>query len=185
MDDKLNVPSFANDQDNINVMKIASLSNKKGSINGTKKVSRNQRLKRIRYMSSVILVSTSINIGGQLISEAADNFTIKCSEIEFWNESIDEHTFLTDDKQHFYYDYAGIASEIDKYDPQEFAYYLDKNMSAHVDAVLQYTPYESLENVIDMYGYKDEKNFLDSYKKQILLNIELEKEKEDNSIGGK
>ena len=186
MDDMLNVPSFANNQDNLEVMKSASLNNKSGNLNGKKKLSRRELLKRIKYVSSVVLVSAGINMGGHLVSETADNLTLRYAENDFWDEAVENNIHKTDDGQHFYYDYAVIGDYVENMDDSlEGVYFLNKTISAHVDDVLQYTSYENLDNAIVASGYKDLDEFMDSYKKQILLDIELDKVKENNSIGGK
>ena len=102
MDDMLNVPTFTNDKDDLKIMKTASLNKKSGTISGKKKLSRKEVLRRIKYASSVVLVSAGINMAGNMISETADNLTLRYAENDFWDEAIEPNTHKTDDGQHFY-----------------------------------------------------------------------------------
>lgn len=186
MDDMLDVPNFTNDKDDLKKMKTASLDKKSGTISGKKKLSRKEVLRRIKYASSVVLVSAGINMAGHMISETADNLTLRYAENDFWDEAIEPNMHKTDDGQHFYYDYSEIGDYVENMDDKlEGVYFLEKNMSAHVDEVLQYTSFENLEKAIETSGYENLDEFMDYYKKQVLLNIESDKVKENNSIGGK
>ena len=186
MDDTLNVPTFKNDKDDLKIMKTASLNKKSGTISGKKKLSQKEVLRRIKCTSAAVLISAGINMAGNVVSETSNNIAIRCAANDFYDSAIKPNQHLTDNGQYFYYDYSEIGDYVENMDDKlEGVYYLEENMSAHVDEVLQYTSFENLENAIEASGYKDLDEFMVYYKKQILWNIESDKVKENNSIGGK
>ena len=82
---------------------------------------------------------------------------------------------------YFFYDYDDIAKHLEEYgDFDEAVFLLNRDIGYYqTGQVLRWTPYESFTNYLEEKGYKDEDEFQDDMKKQIIMSIEIDEMREE------
>ncbi len=157
---------------------------------------------RLKVLAVAVAAATSVAVScvPGAIKSVSDTWTVNKLSHEFHAEYVVPETHRTDDNEHYFYDYGDIAKHLEEYgDFDEAVYLLNRDIGYYqTGQVLRWTPYESFTNYLNVKGYKDEDDFQDSMKKEIIMEMELQDMNDeliqlqavhdselDESIGGK
>lgn len=154
---------------------------KKTKVVMSKKVYHN-RMKAL-FVAGAITAGVVLGAGSNLVSTYQDNLVIGGMIGEFRTNVINKDTHLTDDKEHYWYDYLSIHNKMeenyDNYD--EAVYYCEKIIGEYqTDQVMAYSnEYGGYQEFLEKNGYKNTKDFEKHIEKRIVLSNELKDKKEE------
>ena len=138
---------------------------------------------RLKMLAVTVAVVTSVAVScvPGAIKSVSDNWTINKLTNDFHYEYVMPETHRTDDKEHFFYDYDDIAKHLEEYgDFDEAVFLLNRDIGYYqTGQVLRWTPYESFTNYLSEKGYKDEEDFQDDMRSQVLMGIEIQEMREE------
>lgn len=140
-------------------------------------------IKKVVAATSVVVVlitSAGMSLGAHAIENIQDKMVVNSMVKEFRVNVINDETHRTADREHYFYDYADIASKMEEnYDDfDEALYCLVSNIGEYQsDQVLIYTDYKTVDNYLKTNGYED----LDEFKDEISKRIVLEKEVDEKT----
>lgn len=132
---------------------------------------------RLKLLAVTVAAVTSVAVScvPGAINTVSNNWTVNKLVNEFHQEVVSPETHRTDDNEHFFYDYNDIAAHLEEYgDFDEAVYLLNRDIGYYqTGQVLRWTPYGSFTDYLNEKGYKDEEDFQDDMKKQIIMRIEI------------
>lgn len=138
---------------------------------------------RLKLLAVAVALVTSVAVScvPGAIKTVSDNWTVNKLMTSFHSEYVKPETHRTDDNQHFFYDYDDIAKHLEEYgDFDEAVYLLNRDIGYYqTGQVLKWTPYDSFTGYLEAKGYKDEEDFQDVMKKQVIMGIELAEMREE------
>ena len=162
-----------------------SMSGESGRRTGEKKIKMTLSAYKMRLKILAVAVAAATSVAFSCVPGAiksvSDNWTVNKLMNEFHITYVTPETHRTDDNEHFFYDYDDIAAHLEEYgDFDEAVYLLNRDIGYYqTGQVLRWTPYESFTNYLEEKGYKDEEEFQDDMKKQIIMGIELQEMREE------
>lgn len=166
--------------EDIEEFKRSSMSGESGRRTGGKKIKMPLKVYKARQKLLALLVATATAAavfgGSEVIETASNNWTVNKLMTEFHTTYVSPETHRTYDNQHHFYDYDDIAKHLYEYgDFDEAVYLLNKDIGYYqTGLVLKWTPYGSFTNYLAEKGYKDEEEFQEDMKKQVILGFEID-----------
>lgn len=174
-------------REDIEAIRRNSMSGESGKRTGEKKIKMtlSEYKMRLKVLAVAVAAVTSVALScvPGAVKTVSDNWTVNKLMNEFHVTYVSPETHRTDDNEHFFYDYDDIAQHLEEYgDFDEAVYLLNRDIGYYqTGQVLRWTPYESFTNYLEEKGYKDEEEFQDDMKKQIIMSIEIDEMREELS----
>lgn len=139
---------------------------------------RQERQKRLATLAVCCMLTGGIFAGfvGEVVDTYQENAIVYEQMAEFRREAIYPNTHRTMDNQHYWYDYAKIANELEE-DGKDFSsqlYMAYSDMGEYqVNRVMQYTDYDSVEAYVKASGFDSIKDWKKSEREKLILMGEI------------
>lgn len=132
-------------------------------------------------IASAIATTTVIGGGQAVIHQTKDSISIGSMCMDFQRDCISKETHRTDDMQHYFYDYADIASYIEGMDDFDLGVFLSyETIGEHqTDQVMRYTNYRSFENYLEAHDYEDSKEFSKDMRERATILADIQQKEEE------
>ena len=175
---------YSSNERDLDDFKRSSMSGETGRRTGKKyvKIPMDVYKARLKVLAAAVALFTSVAVScvPGAIKTVSNNWTINKMMSEFHSEYVTPETHRTDDNEHFFYDYNDIARHLEEYgDFDEAVFLLNRDIGYYqTGQVLRWTEYGSFTGYLEEKGYKNEEDFQDDMKEQIIMGIEI-KEMQD------
>ena len=133
-----------------------------------------KRIKAIAIASATSAV-LAIGAGSYAVDEVRDAMVINSLVNEFQSEIVSPESYITDDREHYFFDYSDIAKELKEYeDFDEAVYLLDLCIGDYqTGLVLEHTDYGSFTHYKEVKGYESTDKFQDDMRERVLLQEDI------------
>lgn len=139
---------------------------------------RQERQRRLAALAAACMIAGGVFVGfvGEVVDTYQENAIVYEQMAEFRREAIYPNTHRTMDNQHYWYDYAKIANELEE-DGKDFSsqlYMAYSDMGEYqVNRVMQYTDYDSVEAYVKAHGFEDIDAWKKSEREKLILQGEI------------
>lgn len=147
-----------------------------------RKVKHKTTHKKLKTLLAGAVIGACLTIEISNLTETMhDNAIINGLASEFFDDVVLPATHRTADNKNYFYDYMVMAQKIQEMDNfDEGVYYLIRQIGEEqTDLVLEHTDYKNFTNYKKVRGYEDTKEFKKNARKMILLEDNIESNKEE------
>lgn len=139
---------------------------------------RQERKRRLAALAAACMIAGGVFVAGvgEVVETFQENVIVYEQMSEFRQEAIYPNTHRTMDNQHYWYDYAKIAKELEE-DGKDFSSRLYMAYSYmgefQVNRVMEYTDYANVEAYVKAKGFEDIDAWKKSEREKLILQGEI------------